>query len=260
MAMGMGCKGSEPTAADYDDVAVAVGALLGDDDASGTENTLVAVSNTTSTSSNTGLGDVASMQHAVNLALGARPAGFATQGSGEVTGSRGGLTFTYNVSCAGLAGAALPACGPTTDVATASVQWNGSFTGPRVTATATRTGSWTLSNLQSDTLTFRGQGAFTVTSSFIALSQPISRTFRMSYDATYQDVLVSKASGRPIGGSIRYLIAAERARDGAFTTVDASFDVEAVVTFAADGTATLVLDGQRTYSVQRANGTVASVN
>jgi hypothetical protein len=241
---------NEPTAEDYDDVATSVGALLGAADAS-------SVPAAPATAPPPGAaGEVASLQHALRLALGELPAGFQAQADGTYTGTRGGLTFAYQLSCADGSSVALPQCGPTTDTATLTVDWQGNFNGRRVTAEANRSGTWTLTGVQSDAPKLTGRGEFSASSSFTAIYRPVTRTFNLTYRADYLDVVLSKSTRRPVGGAIHYVVHAERTRDTQQRAVDVEIEVDARVTFSADGTATLVLDGSRTYTVQPATGEV----
>ncbi|MEM1031097.1 MAG: hypothetical protein AAGN82_12165, partial [Myxococcota bacterium] len=58
------------------------------------------------------------------------------------------------------------------------------------------------------------------------------------------------------GGTIRYDVRVERTRDGRFRDTEASFDMDVTVVFDGDGTATVTVDGSRTYDLSLSDGTL----
>ena len=231
----VGCN-SGPTDEDYDDVAASVGALTANDSG----------------------GDVGSMDDAVAASQGEAPEGMTMSGSGSLSGERGGLQYEYELTCSNEGGDVLAACDETTDTAHLTVAWSGELDLPRYQATVSRTGDWTLSDLQSDTVTLNGEGTFDVDSSFTALFRDETRTLRLSYDASYDAVQISKAQRQPVGGTASFAVHMERTRSRGARDVEAEFDIDAVVTFAQDGTAHLDLDGERSYVIHLADGTVTA--
>lgn len=225
---------SGPTDEDYDDVAASVGALTANDSG----------------------GDVGSMDDAVVAAQGDSPDGLTASGSGGFSGARGGLEYEYALTCSDEAGTVLDVCDDTTDTAHLTVSWSGELDLPRYQASIAREGDWTLSGLQSDTVQLDGTGSFDVDSSFTALYRDVTRTLRLAYDAEYQAVQFSKATRRPVGGTATFGVHVERTRSRGARDVEAEFDIDAVLTFAADGTAHLELDGERSYVVDVEDGSV----
>lgn len=227
---------SGPTNEDYDDVAASVGALTANDSG----------------------GDVGSMEDAVAASQGESPDGLTQSGSGSFSGARAGLEYEYALTCSDDAGTVLESCDATTDTAHLTVSWSGELDLPRYQASITREGDWTLSGLQSDTVQLDGTGSFDVDSSFTALYRDVTRTLRLEYDAEYQAVQISKASRRPVGGTATFQVHVQRTSSRGARDAEAEFDIEAVLTFAADGTAHLELDGDRSYVVSIDDGTVQS--
>ena len=125
---------STPTRAQYDDTAQAI-------------------ASTTATSG--GGGDVGSMADSVTIAQGAMPTGFTLMGNGHFQGTRLGLDYSYAIVCKTAAGA-INACGPLTDSASVDVAWSGDLATANVDASVMRSGSWSITGLQSDTATFSG--------------------------------------------------------------------------------------------------------
>src|ERR1700729_4366209 len=89
-------KDSNITQDEYDDVAQSVGS---------------------STATGGGGGDAGAMADVVVIARGDMPLGFTVNGSGSVTGSHLGLSYSYMLTCDDAQGTVLSVCGPTTDSA-----------------------------------------------------------------------------------------------------------------------------------------------
>ena len=229
----MACNGG-PSDEDYDDVAASVGAL---------------------TASDSG-GDVQAMDDAVAASQGEEPDGLTRSGEGSLSGQRFGLDWEYELTCSSAAGEVQAACDESTDVAHLVLAWNGSIDVPRWSASIARSGDWTLSNLQSDIAQLDGQGSIDVDSDFQALYRDVRKTLHLEYDAEWTAVQLSKSLRRPVGGSAQFDVHVERTSHRGARDAEAQFDIEAIVTFQPDGTASLVLDGQRHYTVDLEAGTV----
>ena len=105
-------------------------------------------------------------------------------------------------------------------------------------------------------MTLNGVGAFDADNEFQALFRGETRTLRLEYDASYDAVQISKSMRRPVGGTATFSVHVERTRERGARNVEAEFDIEAVATFASDGTAHLVLDA--TAPTSSTSTTVAS--
>lgn len=208
-----------------------------------------------------GGGDVASMTDSVKIALGAMPGGFALAGDGHIQGSRLGLDYSYAITCKNLAGT-VGLCGPTTDQATVDVSWSGNLDTANVDASVSRDGSWSVTGLQSDTATFSGNSSFSFDATLQSIFRPgVTATYTFDASASYNNIHVSTQQHQIIDGSATFDLSAHHQVTGAgANNVDASFDVHAQITFHADRTADLVLDGSRHYSLNLATGGVARAN
>lgn len=230
-----GCAGGdEPTQQDYDDVATSVGSLVAG-----------------------GGGEVASLEDSIDTAHGEVPFGFSSSGSGQFEGTRGGLRYEYEVTCQGADGNLMAACDETTDSASLRVDWSGNYDGQFWQLEVSRTGEWSVAELQTDTPVFNGEGTFDVNSASQSLDGTRSRTFVLSYAASYEDIRWDKTSGVVASGSIFYEIHAERTVEGEAGEGDAVFDMSAEVVFDGSGTARLVLDGNHSYDIDLGTGAVA---
>lgn len=233
-ALLLGACGQQPTAEDYDDVAVSVGALVAD---------------------NSG-GEAEAAEDAVGVATGDMPAGLTNSGSGTVTGKRGALEYSFEVTCVDAAGQTMSECSDLADEAHLVLHWEGDVSTARWNATLVRDGDWTLTDIQSGTATFDGTGQFDVESEFMALYRPVSRSFQLDYDATYDGVQIRTSDRAIVGGEATYQIHAQRTVSRRGRTKDRAFDIAADVTFEGENQATVVLDGVRTYRVDMTSGSV----
>jgi hypothetical protein len=230
-----GCQPSnEPTQQDYNDVATSVGSLVAG-----------------------GGGELTSIQDSVGTAQGEIPAGFSSSGSGQFEGTRGGLSYSYEVTCTGADGVTMAACDATTDSASLIVDWSGNYDGDYWQFEISRTGEWNVTGLQSDVAVFTGSGTFDVSSTSQSLDGQRDRSFDLSYAASY-DIQWDMVAERVIEGTIDYAVHAERHVDGAAADRDAVFDISAEVIFDGSSTARLVLDGSHSYDIDINTGFVAA--
>src|SRR5262249_41856666 len=161
------------------------------------------------TATGSGGGEVGSMSDSIMLATGTTPSGLSVGGSGQITGTHGGLTYSYSLTCANAAGQALNPCDSTTDRAEVMVSWSGTLSLPNLNASVDRTGDWTFTGLQSTAPVLNGQGTFTfdimVSSVF---RQNVSASYHLDYAANYNAVTFN-AAHHAVGGSVHYHISAE---------------------------------------------------
>lgn len=236
---GTACVTDEPTEQDYDDVARGISVAISDGQ---------------------GGGDTGSIAHALELAAAITPDGFDATAEGSYEGEHAGLNYSYAITCRDAEGGPAVACDPsTTDLARLVIDWDGTLALPQYTAAANRTGDWTLSGIQSGTAAFNGEGSFSFDSEFVSLDGNRMRTWQLDYAASYDDVLVDVATAQPLGGNAQFSVAARRTASNQFRDVEAEFDIDVDVTFNGDGTATLVLDGSRSYELVLASGVVVKI-
>jgi len=229
------CSSDETTKTehDYDDVASAVGSSMAKDSG----------------------GDAAAMSDSTDLALGVMPLGFSLSGAGEFGGERLGLHYSYALVCKDASGGALSVCGASTDRLSAEVEWSGELDLPRLTASVEREGAWTVTGLQADVATLDGAGSFHLDAIVRPDGLP-ERGVQLDYQAAYDGVQIRVDDRAIIGGRASYDIDAERT---AGAEIDARFSMDAEVTFTADGSATLVLDGTHEYRVDLRTGVALKI-
>ena len=234
------CADSEPkpqlSAAEYDEVAQSLGGAV---------------------VMSSGGGELGAVSDSVAIALGDVPLGFRVSGSGQIEGQHGGLEYRYQVTCRDAAGQELPACNDTTDRAGVTVAWSGQLELPRFRIASERNGAWTLSELQSETAAFAGTSDFHVNVATEPHQGPALRTYDLSYTAEYEGIEVDVAAGRITAGRAHLAVAAERTQTGNGQDQELTFEVDAVLTFDGDNTATLVIDGTHTFEIDLNSGRVS---
>ncbi|WP_428262028.1 hypothetical protein [Haliangium sp.] len=233
----------ELTNEDYDDIAVGIGSLVAMPGGGGEVGSMADASATATS------GSLLDVELGVASAEGS---------SAHEVVIRAGLEYEYLVDCFDADGAAQDACGELTDSAAVSLSWSGELDTPRYDATITRAGEWSLTGLQGDTAELNGTGSFDASASFTALYRDVSRSLELSYDAQYQGVLIDTATHQVVGGSISYSVQGERTVQRGDRERNGTFSLDAEVSFSADGAATLVLDGTRSYQINVITGAVVA--
>jgi hypothetical protein len=220
---------------DYDDVATAVGALVGTDST----------------------GETSSMEDAEEISTGHADSDLAQMGEDSWQGNRAGLTYSYDVTCQDAQGLRLASCDDTTDSANLVLAWNGSLDLPRYDASVDRTGDWTLSGLQSDTAVFNGTGSFDVETEFTAWFRPVTRSFELDYDASYDNVTFDRIGRQFTSGTIHYDVNALRTVTHEGERSETAIDVAVDIEFIGNGQARINVDGVRDYDLDLSSGQVA---
>lgn len=224
-----GCAGTDDaTEADYDDVAQAMSALVVTD--------------------NNG-GDVGAMVDATNIAAGNGGLTLQVSASGKYTASHLGLEYEYSAQCSDAEGQEQQACTADSDSAQIEVNWSGDLELPHLKAAVSREGSWQLSDLQSDNVTFAGAGDFNVDLEVSSLFRSVTRTYTLAYNATYEGVVLQRSARALESGRITYSIDAERTATGPRRESQAHFNMDGVLEIHGDGTATLTLDSAYSYQI-----------
>ncbi len=221
------------------------------------DDTAQAIASTTATSG--GGGDVGSMTDSVTIAQGTMPTGFTLMGDGHFQGTHLGLDYSYGIVCKSAAGAVGP-CSATTDQASVDVTWSGNLSTTYVDASVTRNGSWSITGLQSGTATFTGNGTFSFDATVRSIFRPgAMATYAFDASASYNAIRIATQQRQVIDGSASFDLSANAQVSGTSHDSSASFDVHAQITFHADHTADLVLDGSQRYSLDLTTGGVVRV-
>jgi len=226
------------------------------------EDTAQAISSSTVTGGNGGVGggEVVAMADAMSIALGRMPLGFLRGTDGHFHGNRMGVDNNFTITCKDAAGTVLAACDKTTDSATVDVKWTGNLQTPNFTAAVDREGTWTITGLQSPTATINGDSSFSLDTTMTSIfHQGVTSTYSFDTTATYNAIQIATQERQATGGSVSFEVKAHRTVTGTAMgskDVDKSFDIHAELTFNADHTATLVLDGTHTFTLDLSNGRV----
>lgn len=234
---------SPATTADYEDTAQTI-----------------ASSTVTGGSGGIGGGDVIVLADALSLAQGRLPFGFLRDGDGHFHSDLLGVTHSFTITCKDAAGTVLAVCDATTDSATVTLMSSGNLMTPNLTASVDRQGTWTITGLKSATATFDGSSSFSLDTTLSSVFHPgVTATFMFDATAMYDAITISTADRQITGGSASFEVKAHRTVTGTAMgsgDVDKSFDVHADLTFNADHTATLVLDGTHTFTIDLTTGKI----
>jgi hypothetical protein len=234
-----GCSDSDKASeADYDDVAQALSVGV---------------------ATNNSGGDIGSLQDSASIAVGTPTLGITVSASGEFVGNRLGVDYDYSVACSDAAGTALDRCGANTDSAKVAIKWSGELAIPNLSASVARDGHWDLSEIQSGTVQVDGDGHFDLDVQFTALFRDVTRHYSLSYDATYDGVQVRRLPAGVVGGTVSYSVKAERMASGTRGDSEASFDMDAALTFGSNASAMLTLDGKYQYAVDTSSGQITKM-
>lgn len=235
-----GCAGTDtPTEADYDDVAQALTAVVVTDNEGG---------------------EVGAMVDASSIARGEGELSLRLNASGKFTGNHLGLEYSYSAKCSNAQGAAQEACDKSSDSADVEVSFSGELALPRLTASVVRDGSWQISGLQNDQVTFEGNSELSLDTQLESLFRDASRAYRLNYVATYDGLVLDKSTRRVVAGTVTYDIDSERMASGRRGDSEAQFNIDGVLEFKADGTASLTLDGTHMYKLHMGSGGLTKTN
>jgi hypothetical protein len=215
------------TRSDYDEVAQALGSMIGLEAG----------------------GEAASLADAVAIARGMVPTGFGIAADGAVVGDRGALHYGYATGC----GPTGPAgCARRADGVALEVTWSGDYDTPRFSGAVTRCGDWTLGGLETAAARLDGDSDFIFHSTVRAVGHA-DRVYHLQATAAYRDLAIDVATGMVIGGTIAYgLDAAPLIGDRR----DRTFTLDAALVFETSGRAELTLDGEHRYGVDTLTGVI----
>ena len=211
----------------------------------------------------TGFGDILVFGDALSIARGHLPLGFLHDSDGHFRGHLMGVGHDFTVTCKDAAGAVQTACDSTTDSATVTLKVTGDLMTPNFSSSIDREGNFAITGLQSATATFSGSSSFSLDTSLMSVFHPgVTATFMFDATADYKAIAIATADRTITGGSASFEVKAHRtvtgtgSGSGASHDVDKSFDVHADLTFNADQTATLVLDGTHTFTIDLRTGKI----
>lgn len=191
---------------------------------------------------------------AARLARGEMPPGFAMDPqTGMATGSHHGISCVYMVFCTDAQGTHMDRCGPAAATATVVGAWQGTLALDTFAGVIDRQATWTLTDMASGRATLAGQSQLVYDVTF-------APGFVHAHAAATEDaaLAVDLATGAVTSGTLSSQLRVHRTVDASHGQQIWDHDIGAEVTFAGAGTATLVLDGTRTYTIDLATGAVSA--
>jgi hypothetical protein len=124
---------------------------------------------------------------------------------------------------------------------------------PHFAISTTRSGSWILSDIQSDTPSFSGNAHFTLNTHLQAGAREAE--YYLVFNTKYTSVTVQRSTKHIASGTIHFDVNATRMATNGTRTANGSFTMSADLAFTTDGKATLTIDGSHHYSVDVGTGT-----
>lgn len=202
--------------------------------------------------SSSGHGDLVAMTDVVALANGFSLPGFKQDASGQ-QGERAGVGYRYAMTCRDSIGEMASCVGATNAIVAAG--WSGALELPFQTLAMERDGAWSLAGIGSDLVVLNGYGDMTYHS---RVTSPDRETvlYDLSYAATYEGIELGRDAAAPRAGTVVYEIDADIERMMPNRTHERSIEATAVLTFEGHGSSTLVIDDERTYSLDLITGSV----
>jgi hypothetical protein len=192
-------------------------------------------------------GDASALSDTLGIATGTMPLGLSLQGSGVISGTRLGISYSYQIACRDSSGNLLAACGPLTDWASASATWSGALSLPGLSVSIGRTAQWEISTILSGVATVSGSGSFQFDGTLTASGE--THAWHLALTSDDDNLRVTESPRLIVGGTIHDVVDATRMATGNDGAVDAELHIDAELTFHADGTADLVLDGDQHYVI-----------
>lgn len=235
LVAGISACGVKPTAEEYDDIASSTAALVSDEPS----------------------GEGEAVADAIVSARGGLPSAMTREGAGSLRGRRGSIDYSFDLTCKDAAGVELATC-EGADEAHLVLAWDGELTTARRSISVERAGDWTLTDLTTAEAQLDGSGSLHAEGEFAALSRALMRSWIFDYQAQYQAVKIDTQTHRINSGTASYQIEAQKTVSRASRTVERELSVSAEVTFLGNGQAELVLDGERSYTITLADGTVVT--
>lgn len=182
--------------------------------------------------------------------------GFTPIQPGELVGTRGSVRYDYMFHCEDQQANDNFTCGPDSD----HIHWMATVDGPVMVDTLSfseyrLTSHWTIHEIYLNKPQVEGTDRLLL----VADLASDGTRFQLTIDGTnFDHVRLDPQPTEPFAGGITYAITAKRTRATANPTVR-SYTAAAVVTFAAGGQGTIVIDGTHTYSVDMTTGGVTAI-
>ncbi len=225
--------------AEYDDIAISVATTLRTNDSGG---------------------ELGALADGRALLAGTAPAGFTLEGDTYV-GARGDVEYRYSIACVDASLSPLASCGPTTSMATFSVEWAGVLDVEYEAEVLARSGVWTFKDVGTPGATLTGTAATEYFTEYESPVRGLTTSYEVESTAQYLDLQLVDGATYPSAGQIRYEVEAERTRDRENNRDTRDFDLPVVVQLTGSQTVVLELDDEgkgdgprRTYDLDLATG------
>jgi hypothetical protein len=193
------------------------------------------------------------MADGINFAYNDSLPGFTTVQAGEISGTRGAVSYDYMFHCEDQQAQDNFTCGPASN----HIHWMATIDGPVMIDALSfpeykLTTHWTIREIYLNKPQVEDTDRLMLTAD---LASDGTR-FQLTIDGTnFDHVRLDPQPALPFGGAITYAVTAMRTRATATPAVR-SYTATATMTFAAGGQATIDLDGTHSYTVDLSTGAV----
>jgi hypothetical protein len=223
----LGAHEDRMTGAEVDEVAAALGALFADQEH----------------------GQARAFGGAILVGQGRTPGEFRM--SGEVASAvAGGVDYSLAAVCSDEVGRGAR-CGDEAAMAHLEAQWSGAWAAAGFTASASFDADWVLEALDEAIVALaghaRGSATIAVARTDAGYGQPVARTWRLGFRASYSDVGLDAKTRRAVSGAVRYELEVERLPKGHAADRARVFAVRCELSWQADGGATLAFEDGPVY-------------
>lgn len=236
LAGACGNEADTPTDEDYEDIAQSVAPLIRKD-----------------------LAADGGVMLSAQLAVGAQPIWLAINASGEASGNAGSLKWSLAASCTDQNNVASNVCSESASSARVTSNVDGMLMLPNFSAELTADLDWSISGLQTDTLSAQGQTSVHAATSSSGVFRPVMRSFELDFDARY-DLKIPRANPELASGSLTAKIDAHRRVVGTNQDREGHFVVDAAVTLDGSGNAIIKLDGNASFKLDLSSGALVHVD
>ena len=199
--------------------------------------------------------ELQAMQDGINAAYaGGTLAGFTSPMAGELTGTRGSVSYDYMFHCEDEQAHDNTTCGPASN----HIHWMATIQGPVMVDALSfselkLTTKWTIYEIDLNKPQVTGYDHLLLDAN---LSTDATR-FQLTVDGpSFDHVRLDPMPTLPFAGGVTYTITAKRTRATANPSTR-SYTASAAVTYTGPGAATIVLDGTHTYDLDLNTGVVA---
>ncbi len=193
------------------------------------------------------------------VAVGDAPFWLSINASGDANGNAGSVKWSLSASCTDGNNVSSGVCTETSTSTQVVSSLDGMLTLPNFSAELSAKLDWSISGLQTETRTAKGQTTIHAVTNSSGILRPVMSSFELDFDAHY-DLLVPRDNPGLSSGSVEASIDAHRRVVGANRDSETHFVVDVAVTLDGSGNAILTLDADATFRLDLSSGTLVRID